>query len=72
MLIDNYHNIAAPIEAPDDSEVIAAESEYIANSIGEAMLALNDAKTAAEAERIWKAKEHVQRALDCLSDLAED
>lgn len=69
MRIDNYHHIAAPIEAPDDSLAIAAEAEYIANSIGEAMLALNDAKVAAGNENVWKAKQHIQCALDCLSEL---
>ena len=72
MLMTNWHHIAAPIEAPDDSLVIAAEAEYIDAAIGEAMVHLSDAKNAAGAERIGKAKEHVQAALDCLSQIVED
>lgn len=72
MLMTNDHHIAAPIEAPDDSLAIAAESEYIRNAIGEARLHLNDADTAAGNENVWKAKQAIQSALDVLSDLVED
>lgn len=72
MRITNYHHIEAPLLPPDDSEVIAAEAEYILNSIGEALLSLNDAKTAAGGENVWKAKQCIQMALDTLSELVGD
>lgn len=72
MLMTNYHHIAAPIEAPDDSLAIAAESEYIRAAIGDARKHLDDADNAAGAENVWKAKQAIQSALDVLSDLVED
>lgn len=57
---------------PDDSLVIAAESEYIRNAICDARKHLDDADNAAGNENVWKAKQAVQSALDVLSDLVED
>lgn len=72
MLIANHNHLQAPIEAPDDSLVIAAESEYIRNAIGDARKHLDDADNAAGNENAWKARQAIQSALDCLSDLMED
>lgn len=71
MIVTNHNHIQARIEAPDNSVAIAAEAEHIDGCIGEAMLALHEAKTAAQNERSTEAKAHIQRALWSLQEAME-
>lgn len=69
MQVTNWKHAEDTRMPPDDSVAIAAESKYIHQAIVEARMHLNDADIAAGAESLYKAKQHIQSALEVLADL---